>query len=453
MCNQGLPNLIKDINDDITTSREGDKKVTFYDNEKCENDPCGSGIPNSLDFRTLNSIAVRNKNRLILAHLNINSLRHKFDALKLNVRDRVDILVITETKIDVSFPDAQFTMEGYKPPIRMDRTAQGGGIIIYIREEIHSRLLGRIDSGNDDEGILLEINIRNNKWLLFGGYNPKRENISHYFRNVESLMNKHINKYDNIIILGDFNCDILNNAECNKITDFCMTYSLKNLVNQPTCFKNPKKPSCLDLIITNRKERFHDTTRIETGLSDYHMMTVTCLKRYIKKLPPKIVYYRNYKNFNASVFRSNLINILSSLNEANLTYDIIKSNTMSLLNENAPIKKAHIRANNAPYMNKTLRKSIMTRSRLKNRYTKFPNVENEKAYKKHRNLCVYLLRKSKREYYRKIDIKKLNDNRKFWENIRPFFSEKQKKINTIVLVENNNDIISDVKNIAETFNT
>ena len=67
---------------------------------------------NSGDLETLKLINIKNKNRLILAHLNINSLRNKFDALKLLIKEKIDILVITETKLDETFPTAQFFIEG-----------------------------------------------------------------------------------------------------------------------------------------------------------------------------------------------------------------------------------------------------------------------------------------------------------------------------------------------------
>ena len=90
-------------------------------------------------------------------------------------------------------------------------------------------------------------------------------------------------------MLGDFNVDMLQGKNNNKMYDFFENYGLKNIVNAPTCFKNPNSPTCLDLIITNRKDRFHDTTLIETCLSDHHKMIVTCIKRYIKKMLPKII--------------------------------------------------------------------------------------------------------------------------------------------------------------------
>ena len=58
--------------------------------------------------RDLRNIRLKNMDRIVLANLNINSIRNKFDQLKTIIEDNVDILVLTETKIDDSFPEAQF---------------------------------------------------------------------------------------------------------------------------------------------------------------------------------------------------------------------------------------------------------------------------------------------------------------------------------------------------------
>ena len=68
---------------------------------------------------------------------------------------------------------------------------------------------------------------------------------------------------------------------------FCKTYNLGNLVKGPTCFKNPTNPSSIDLILTNRPKSFQGTVLIETGLSDFHKMTLTVLKMHFKKQSPK----------------------------------------------------------------------------------------------------------------------------------------------------------------------
>ena len=92
-------------------------------------------------LNTLKKTRVSNINRLNIGHLNINSLWNKTEALKSVINGNIDILVITETKIDQSFPIGQFFIEGYSPPFRLDRDVNGGGVIIYVEEDIPVKLL------------------------------------------------------------------------------------------------------------------------------------------------------------------------------------------------------------------------------------------------------------------------------------------------------------------------
>ena len=81
----------------------------------------------------LREIRVKNVGRIVIGTLNINSLASKFDQLEIIIRDSLDILIIQETKLDSSFPDDQFVINGYKKPYRLDRNRHGGGVMVYIR--------------------------------------------------------------------------------------------------------------------------------------------------------------------------------------------------------------------------------------------------------------------------------------------------------------------------------
>ena len=122
--------------------------------------------------------------------------------------------------------------------------------------------------------MFIELKLRNINWLVFSGYIPYKRNISTFLKDIEKSLNKYLSKYDNIILLGDFNSEKNENA----ITEFGEIYNLENLVNKPTCFKNPINPSCIDLILTNWKDSFQKTIILETGTSDHHNMIVTTLK-------------------------------------------------------------------------------------------------------------------------------------------------------------------------------
>ena len=111
----------------------------------------------------------------------------------------------------------------------------------------------------------------------------------------------------------------------------------------------------------------------------------------------------------------------------------------------------YIRNNEGPFMNKILRKAIMNRTRLLNKFRAKQNCENKSAYKKQRNACVNLLRKAKKSYYNNLNVKSVTDNKLFWKNVKPGFSEKMTTYEKITLIENDK-IVSKDDEVAQTFN-
>ena len=98
-----------------------------------------------------------------MGHLNINSLPNKFDQLKMIIGNNIDILILTETKIDSSFPNSQFMIEGLSMPFRLDKNRFGGGVMIYVPEDILSKQLAKHKLPVDIEGIFIEMELRKTK--------------------------------------------------------------------------------------------------------------------------------------------------------------------------------------------------------------------------------------------------------------------------------------------------
>ena len=124
----------------------------------------------------LESLRIRSSNKIVEGHLNINSIRNKFDFLAHQAQGNIDILMISERKLDESFPLDQFLLDGYSVPFCSDRDGNGGGILLFIREDIPSKLLLM---NNNIEGFFVEINLHNKKkWLLSCSYDPEKALIS-----------------------------------------------------------------------------------------------------------------------------------------------------------------------------------------------------------------------------------------------------------------------------------
>ena len=158
--------------------------------------------------------------------------------------------------------------------------------------------------------------------------------------------------------MGDFNAEISN----KYVNEFCMTYKLNSLIKEPTCFKNIENPTCIDLIITNRPRSFCHSTAIETGLSDFHKLTITVLRSNFAKLKPKIIHFRAFRKFCNFAFREDLLKELFTNDISPAQLNSFKDTVLRVIGRHAPRKKKYVRNNQANFMNTDLNKAIMKRS-------------------------------------------------------------------------------------------
>ena len=134
-----------------------------------------SSLSETNKVASLCPIRNRNLNDIVVAHLNINSLRLKFDSLAQKITGNIKILMISATKLENSFLEGQFLIEGYSKPYIIDRNCDGGGKMLYVRADIRSKPLS-IDLLLI-EGFYVEINLQKKKWLLGCSYNPNKNAI------------------------------------------------------------------------------------------------------------------------------------------------------------------------------------------------------------------------------------------------------------------------------------
>ena len=141
----------------------------------------------------------------------------------------------------------------------------------------------------------------------------------------------------------------------------------------------------------------------ETGISDHHKLISTVAKSGSFKGRPREKIYRSYRSFNIETFKKMLSDKLSRL-ESN-SYSEFEKTFLTVLNKQAPLKTKFLRHNNNRFMAKELQKAIISKSQLKNRCNKTRNYKNLDLYKKQRNFCVSLLRKTKRIYFKNVKSK------------------------------------------------
>ena len=147
--------------------------------------------------------------------MNVNSLCNKLESIQDLIKSTFDIILISETKNDDSFPNAQFKIEDHKR-FRKDRDAFGKGVLFYINEKLNCRSIESCLPNIFFEILLLELRLLNPKWLVLGTYKPSSSSD------------------DKILLLGDFNVSFSN----KNMKDLCDMVELNHLIKDQTCFKS-----------------------------------------------------------------------------------------------------------------------------------------------------------------------------------------------------------------------
>ena len=131
--------------------------------------------------------------------------------------------MISETKLDELYPSMQFNIDGYNI-FRSDRNAKGGGILMYVPDDIPVR-------NSTIEGFFIQLKWTKKKWFLCCSYNPHRRFISNHRIDIGGNLDLLSTNHENILLLGDFNTEV----EDNFLKEFYDLYGMKNLIRIPTC--------------------------------------------------------------------------------------------------------------------------------------------------------------------------------------------------------------------------
>ena len=245
------------------------------------------------DLLEIQQQTVDNVKSITVGHLNINSIRNKF-ILAESIVKAFDLFLISESKLDSTFPTNQFHIFGKD-----------------INENIPRRPLNDHPTFSNLELIAIEIHQNKRRWLFIGIYKPPSQS-DHEFTNrlirIYLIIDYYSPKYENLILIEDFNLS----TENQHLDALIQAYKLNNLINKSTCFQS-NKPTCIDLILTNKKNLFKLSNTFETGISDHQKLVSTILKSGSFKGIPKMKIYRSYKKFELENFNRILKDKLENL--------------------------------------------------------------------------------------------------------------------------------------------
>ena len=151
------------------------------------------------NLQILQDDRVKFHNNPLLGYLNINSWRNKVTDFRIIFKDlSLDYFVLSETKLDESFPTAQFTLEGYEIRSRKDRDKYGGGLIEFAKDGFICKTIPEYIS-DKIECICSEFTISKNKWICFSIYRPPvYSNLTIFFEELTKVLSKAVLKYETL---------------------------------------------------------------------------------------------------------------------------------------------------------------------------------------------------------------------------------------------------------------
>ena len=405
-------------------------------------------------FPQLAAFRKNNPKKLIFGHYNINSLPPKCEEIKDILKcNYIDVLGLIETKLDGQFVDAMFNVENYNL-YRLDRNRNGGGIMCYVLSSLPHRIRTDIQKIHPViEWLLIEVKANNEKLFFVIMYKPPSVSNMLLLEEMHNICDNVFNECSTMFLLGDLNVNILNPNHC--LRDIFELFDLKNIVNEPTCYKNVVNPSLLDVIVTNSPRRLANHLNIDIGLSDFHHIVCAATKMHVPRRKSRVITYRRYKDFNENSYLKDLstapLHVSEIFNDPDDQMWFHSTLVKQVTDNHAPIKQKLVKGKQAPFIHGELRKAINVKAMFRRKYNKLKTNTSWQSYRKQRNLVTKLKREAIKTYFNNRCNNQTSNSKQFWDTVKPFLTNKSNHTNQISLLENDK-VISDTNEICNVLN-
>ena len=346
---------------------------------------------------------------LKIAHLNIRSLRHKSDSLRLEGLDSnmIDILTLSETWLDESIQDFEISLPGFVC-VRKDRIGAKkgyGGVAIFVRVGLPFRVRYDIDVGQS-ECLWIELTRAKCKpTIICSAYRAPDKNFDDFLSDLQSCMPALDLEKSDLVFLGDLNVNMLSNSkagssEKQKLLNFMHTMDLTQLIKEPTRVTDTAR-SLIDVIFVYNEHRVVDSGIIPISLSDHYLIFCK-LKVGIPKAKPRTMEYHSYKHFDVKSFNRYLNVQWSILDIEENIYDVLHTwNWLfcEIADEHALIKKCLVKGISSPWMNNKISVAMRDCDYHHRKAIKTNSISHWKTYRKMRNYITHEIKIAKSNYY------------------------------------------------------
>ena len=384
------------------------------------------------------------KEGLRIGYMNINHLlnkRDEFSSIIFNSGKQFHLFCCAESWLTKDIPDSDISIPGYNLD-RLDRNAKVNplqtGLILYSSISLTYKRITAFENCGV-ESMWIEISIKRSKPVLAGFlYRNPSEHVD-WFEKFQDMMEAVSLTGNEVILFGDFNIDFLRND--HKWQQIYENYGLTQLVDSPTR-STSKSEKLIDHIYVSQIENIVETCTPYCGCSDHLPICVTWLKKDVKIPKPghKTVTYRSFTNFDKDAF-------LKDLSESQLphvyqytnpdqAFEFWHKTFINVYNKHAPFITKRVKYSpKPPWLTKEIEEAI----HIRNKHLRNKQFDE---FKKQRNKVTFMLRKSKKNYFKTLIISSPQNNSKpIWKAIK-ILTHKNAEKTTVIPKELTTDMLN-----------
>ena len=359
-----------------------------------------------------------------ILHCNIRSIRNKLEYIVENFCD-FDCLCFTESHLDNSVDNSNILLTNeFSVPYRKDRTNHGGGILVYINNNLLHKRRPDLEIFWE-ESVWVEIKINKQQYLLGTFYSPKPQDRV-FFESLDRNIEKAMEHSQNIVILGDLNEDLLNENYKN-LRDIMMINSFQNVITEPT-----RGRAILDPILVPDDLTTYDSGVIAnpSQISDHSATFLLLPHNYSVSVSftRRVWFYKraNYTQLE-EYLRSYDWNCLKA-GSVNDSCELFTNQFMEFVNMSIPHKDVTIRPSDKPWYDSEIRRHSRKRDRQKKKAVRTSRQSDWAKYKTLRNKVNNLKRHAKESFDNNLELSLLtnfsNNKKEFWKIVKHFVSKK-----------------------------
>ena len=221
-------------------------------------------------------------------------------------------------------------------------------------------------NANGIESIVIEVKTKSEKYFIVFMYRAPSAPLCHLINAIEEIYDACLRESTTVYLIGDVNVELL--KPTHALSSILDLYSIKNVIQGPTCFKNVLNPTLLDIILTNKPLRVANVLNVSAGISDFHNLVCAATGLHKPDEVARQITYRTFKNFDEALYIKDLesapLHVSGIFDDVDDQLWFHNALLTDIIDSHAPQKSCVIKKQQVPYMNGQLRKAINVKGML-----------------------------------------------------------------------------------------